>query len=95
MKTVTATQAAKNFGEVLDNTRNGHITIEKQGRPVAVIYSYAESQAIEEMKMRDLKHALQRGLNEFSEGKTMPFDDDAVARICAEGRLRATAKTQG
>jgi prevent-host-death family protein len=93
MKTVSATHAAKNFGQVLDNARSGHITIEKQGRPVAVVYSYDESQAIEEMKMRDLKQSLEQGLKEFSAGKAMPFDDDAVARICAQGRKRrATAK---
>lgn len=94
MKTVSATLAAKNFGQVLDNARSGHITIEKQGRPVAVVYSYAESQAIEEMKMRDLKHSLEQGLKEFSAGKAMPFDDDAVARICAQGRKRVAASKQ-
>lgn len=90
MKTISATQAAKNFGQVLDNARSGHITIEKQGRPVAVVYSYDESQAIEEMKMRDLKQSLEQGIKEFSAGKAMPFDDVAVARICAQGRKRRT-----
>lgn len=91
MKTVSATLAAKNFGQVLDNARSGHITIEKQGRPVAVVYSYDEAQAIEEMKMRDLKHSLEQGLKELASGKAAPFDGDAVARICAKGRKRAAS----
>ncbi|KKN31111.1 hypothetical protein LCGC14_0827180 [marine sediment metagenome] len=91
MKTVSATLAAKNFGQVLDNARSGHITIEKQGRPVAVVYSYDESQAIEEMKMRDLKHSLEQGLKELAAGKVTPFDGNAVARIRAKGRKRAAA----
>jgi|TARA_R100001369_G_scaffold6586_1_gene17420 prevent-host-death family protein len=84
MKIVSATRAAKNFGEILDYVRDGQITVEKQGRPVAVIYSYEQSQAIEEMKMRDLKYALQQGLKELSAGKAKPFDDDAVRRICSK-----------
>lgn len=94
MKIISATQAAKNFGQVLDSARSGHVTIEKQGRPVAVVYSYDESLAIEEMKMRDLKQSLEQGLKEFSAGKAMPFDDDAVARICAEGRKRVAVSKQ-
>ncbi|MDO8908671.1 MAG: type II toxin-antitoxin system Phd/YefM family antitoxin [Pseudohongiella sp.] len=94
MKIISATQAAKNFGQVLDSARNGHVTIEKQGRPVAVVYSYDESQAIEEMKIRDLKQSLEQGLKEFSAGKAMPFDDAAVARICAQGRKRVAAAKQ-
>lgn len=91
MKTVSATQAAKNFGQVLDSARSGRITIEKQGRPVAVVYSYEEAQAIEEMKMRDLERCLEQGLKEFTSGKSTPFDGNAVARICAKGRKRAAA----
>lgn len=78
MKTISATQAARNFGQVLDSARRGHITIEKQGRLVTVVYPYDDSQVIEEMKMRDLKQSLEQGLKEFSSGKAIPFDDDAV-----------------
>jgi len=56
--------------------------------------SQSKSQATEEMKMRDLKQSLEQGLKKFSTGKAMPFDDDAVARICAQGRKRVAVSKQ-
>ena len=88
MKTYTATQAAKNFGQILDNARSGHVTIEKQGRPVAVLYSYDEAVAIEEMKMRDLKSALEAAQAEARAGKGRPFTKEVLTEIKERGMKR-------
>lgn len=39
---------------MVDEAQAEPITIEKNGRPVAVIYSYREAQKIEELKLADL-----------------------------------------
>ena len=42
MRTVSATEAKQRFGEVLDQVREGPVTIRKNGRDVAVILSPQE-----------------------------------------------------
>ena len=37
MRTVSATEAKQRFGEVLDQVREGPVTIQKNGRDVAVL----------------------------------------------------------
>lgn len=50
MHKVTATEAAKRFGELLDQAQHGPVLIKKQGRPVAVMYSYKDAQALETLR---------------------------------------------
>ena len=46
-KTMNATEAANRFGQLLDLARSGAVTIEKQGRAVAVMVSVEEYQRME------------------------------------------------
>ncbi|MCB1098052.1 MAG: type II toxin-antitoxin system Phd/YefM family antitoxin [Verrucomicrobiae bacterium] len=44
---MNATEAANRFGRLLDSARSGAVTIEKQGRPVAVMVSIEDYQRME------------------------------------------------
>ena len=42
MKTMAAKEAKNEFGRLIDTARAEHVTIEKHGRPVAVVLSVEE-----------------------------------------------------
>lgn len=88
MKSVTSAHAVRNFSEVMDTVRTEHVTISKNGKPVAVLYSYEEAQAIEEMKMRDLQSALKKAKAEARAGKGRPFTDEVLKEIEERGMKR-------
>ncbi len=47
MKTISATDAGSGFERLLDAARRGPVTIERHGRPVAVLLSVEEYQRLE------------------------------------------------
>jgi prevent-host-death family protein len=49
MKEAAATDAKNKFGQILEMAMTEPVTIEKKGRPVAVILSFAEYQRLTEM----------------------------------------------
>ena len=50
MKTMTATELRHKFGEVVEGLQAEPVLVEKSGRPVAVILSYADFQRLQEME---------------------------------------------
>jgi len=44
MTTISASEAKTHFGALMDKAQKEPVTIEKQGRPVAVVLSYEEYQ---------------------------------------------------
>jgi len=44
MTTISASEAKTHFGALIDKAQQEHITIEKKGRPVAVVLSFTEYQ---------------------------------------------------
>lgn len=52
MKGMPATEAKNKFGQVLEMTMSGPVAIEKKGRPVAVLLSFAEYQRLTELEDR-------------------------------------------
>ena len=70
METIAATEASNRFGHLLDISRLEPVTIEKQGRGVAVILSLEEYQRMEhELGMLD-DLRLRESIAEASAGKT-------------------------
>ncbi len=52
MVKISATDAKNHFGDLIDRTRVGPVTIEKQGRPTAIVLSpeeYARLESIEDI----------------------------------------------
>jgi prevent-host-death family protein len=69
MKTVASTEAKSNFGALLDSAQRGPVTIEKKGRPVAVIISYEDYQHHEILKLESLRNDLMAGIVQADKGE--------------------------
>ena len=62
MRRVSSGDAKNRFGELLDTAQRELVTIEKHGRPVAVMVSAEAYEAIEVMKLESLRENIERGL---------------------------------
>ncbi len=66
MKAMTAKDAKNHFGELMDTVQREPVTIEKHGRPVAVVISETE---YEEMKLEHLRTILAVGESQLDRGE--------------------------
>ena len=71
MRSIAALQAKNRFGELLDAAQRGPVTIEKHGRPVAVVVSAEEYQQLEALKLANLRREIRRGLADVEAGRTV------------------------
>ena len=85
MKTVTAKEAKNRFGQLIDDAQRGPVTIEKNGRPFAVVQSYEDFQLSERVKLDSLRAALNEAREQYAQGLGKPFDQSAVDAIKSEG----------
>jgi len=69
MKTVASTEAKSNFGALLDTAQREPVTIEKKGRPVAVMMSHEEYRNYELMKLDALQRDLREGIRQADNGE--------------------------
>ena len=61
MKTWTAKDAKPRFGELMDPVQREPVTIEKHGRPVAVVMSAEDYRIMEKLKLTRLRKKLSIG----------------------------------
>jgi len=66
MKAITAKDAKNRFGELMDTVQREPVSIEKHGRPVAVVLSEVE---YEKMKLEHLRAMLAVGEAQFDRGE--------------------------
>ena len=66
MKAIAAKEAKNNFGEMMDTVQREPVTIEKHGRPVAVIMSTRE---YKKLKVERLKVEVKKGIDELDRGE--------------------------
>jgi len=88
MKRVGAREAKNRFGQLLDDAQREPVTIEKNGRPFAVVQSYADFQAAQHVKLEALRQGIAQARAELDSGRRIPFDHTAVEEIKAEGRKK-------
>jgi len=95
MPKLSADEAKARFGELLDRARQEPITIEKHGRPVAVVMSSEEFDHLQAMKLGKLKTEVAQGLREIEEGDFIEVDDDGLADLFEKIKIRGrdTAKS--
>jgi len=94
MKSVTAKDAKNRFGQLLDDAQRGPVTIEKYGRPFAVVQSYEDYQMAQQLKLTSLRNAIDEAHAEYAEGRGVPFDRDAVEEIVDAGRQRLSERNR-
>lgn len=69
MEILNASDAKREFGEVLIKAQHGPVGINRNGKPVAVVISAAEFAQLEALKKEYLKEAIQAGIADLQTGK--------------------------
>ena len=90
MTSMTANAAKTRFGELLDTAQREPVTIEKHGRPVAVVMSMAAFAEAEALKLERLRFEARMGLEALDAGEYVEVDDAGLRALAeeikAEGR---------
>ncbi|MGB5450497.1 MAG: type II toxin-antitoxin system Phd/YefM family antitoxin [Sedimenticolaceae bacterium] len=69
MKILSASDAKREFGEVLIKAQRGPVGINRNGKPVAVVISAAEYAQLEALKEAYLKQSIEEGIADLQAGK--------------------------
>jgi prevent-host-death family protein len=69
MKILNASDAKREFGEVLINAQHGPVGINRNGKPVAVVISASEYAQLEALKEAHLKQSIEEGVADLRAGK--------------------------
>ncbi len=69
METLNATEAKREFGDVLLKVQHSPIGINKNGKPIAVVVSAAEYEELNALKEQWLKAELQKGMEDLKAGR--------------------------
>ncbi|MCR4377445.1 MAG: type II toxin-antitoxin system Phd/YefM family antitoxin [Rhodospirillales bacterium] len=95
---MTANDAKRHFGRLLDEARREPISVQKHGRPVAVVLSVEDYDDFERIKRERLTAEVRAGLDELDRGEGMGVDaaglDVLVSGIKAEGRRNRAKMTR-
>ena len=71
---MTSTEAKTHFGALLDIAQRNPVTIQKKGRPVAVILSESEYKAYQQLKLQVLQNDLNAGIQQADQGLLIDSD---------------------
>jgi prevent-host-death family protein len=69
METLNATEAKREFGEILLKAQKEPVAINKNGKPVAVMVSAEEYEHLSALKAQWLQAELQKGLDDLQAGR--------------------------
>jgi len=75
MKTLNASDAKREFGELLLNAQKEPVKINKNGKPVAVVISIDDYEDMMTRKEQQLVADIQKGLDDMTLGKVKPAED--------------------
>lgn len=73
MRTMSAKEAKNHFGELLMEAQKEPVTIEKNGKPVAVMHSLESHQAAEEAKLEWIRARLAEADQAYARGEYEEF----------------------
>ena len=68
MKILNASDAKREFGELLINAQQGPVGINRNGKPVAVVISASEYAQLEALKEEHLKQSIEEGIADLRGG---------------------------
>jgi len=89
MKTMNATDAKREFGEVLLKAQKEPVAINKNGKPVAVVISTADFEDFVSLQEKHLIKELQKGMDDIQAGR-ISNGEDVMKRLrkkLADGTL--------
>jgi len=71
MERLNASDAKREFGEMLIKVQRGPVGINKNGKPIAVVVSATEYEQLEALKEKQLKAAIEEGIADLQAGKVV------------------------
>lgn len=89
MKSIGAREAVKGFSQLMDDAQQEPVTVERNGRPVAVVYSYAEAQKMEALKEAEFKRFVEEGIKAADEGRIRPLTRELMSQLVEDGISRS------
>ncbi len=89
MRRIAAREAKIHFGELLDSAQREPLTIEKHGRPVAVIMSTVDFHELEKLRFEGLKAAVKKGLDELDSGDAITVDKAGLNTLFEDVKAEA------
>jgi prevent-host-death family protein len=75
MDVLNASDAKREFGEVLLKVQKAPVRINKNGKPVAVVLSIADYEQLESLRETQLKEAIMQGVSDLKAGKIADSKD--------------------
>lgn len=87
---MSAKDAKNRFGELLMEAQKAPVTIEKNGKPVAVLMSFEEHEEIERLKLQRLRAMIGEADEAVARGEVYEWTDELMADIRSEGRTLLT-----
>jgi len=80
METLNASDAKREFGEVILKAQRGPVGINKNGKPVAVMISASAYAEIEQLNQKFLQLAIDQGLEDVKAGRVHD-GPETIARL--------------
>lgn len=93
MTKMSANTAKARFGELLDKARREPVTIEKHGRPVAVVLSTEEYEELEALKLSQLRAEVGVGLQALDQGDFIDVDTGGLEEIVTDVKKTGRKKS--
>ena len=84
METVSASDARREFGEMILKTQKGPVGINKNGKPVAVMVSASAFEAYQTLQREALQRAIDDGIADIKAGQVIG-GEDAFANLPLNG----------
>lgn len=78
MQSMSANDAKARFGQLLDTARREPVTIEKHGRPVAVMVSKEDFDEIEKIRLAYLRSQVKAGIEASLQGNSQEIDESQL-----------------
>ncbi len=85
MRTMSAKDAKNHFGELLLEAQKAPVTIEKNGRPVAVELSFEEHESVQQLKLDRLRAMIAEADAAVAAGDEAEWTDAMTSEIRADG----------
>ena len=92
MQVISAHEAKARFGRLLDTARMEPVTIEKHGRPVAVLVSKEEFDESQARKLEMLRAEVQRGIDAIESGGFSEYKEADLKRLAGQGKAEARGR---
>jgi prevent-host-death family protein len=92
---MAAREAKNRFGQLIDDAQREPVTIEKNGRPIAVVLSLAEFESTEAMKLELLRRDIADSDADLAAGRFRPLNQQTLDEIKAVARRRLTERRSG